>query len=109
MLPEPVGAWLQCALPSRRDVVAAYLSGYASWSDPEYDRISAAATSAPDAALRMNRLSTCEKRLLGAMPFVPLYFDNWVYLERPVRALRLNLLGAPCFKIRLDRRRPEVQ
>jgi len=37
--------------------------------------------------------------LLRAMPFVPLYFDTWVYLERrEVRGLILNPLGVPSFK-----------
>jgi oligopeptide transport system substrate-binding protein len=81
------------------DLLSLYLSGYASWSDPEYDRMLAAATSVSDPAVRMNQLSACEQRLLRGMPFIPLYFDNWVYLERPeVHGLRLNLLGVPCFK-----------
>ena len=81
------------------DLLSLYLSGYASWSDPEYDRMLAAATSVSDPAARMDELSACEERLLHSMPFIPLYFDNWVYLERPeVHGLRLNLLGVPCFK-----------
>jgi oligopeptide transport system substrate-binding protein len=81
------------------DLLSLYLSGYASWADPEYDRTLAAATSLADSATRMTKLSACEERLLHGMPFIPLYFDNWVYLERPeVHGLRLNLLGVPSFK-----------
>ncbi len=81
------------------DLLSLYLSGYPSWSDPDFDRMLSSATSAPDSAIRMNQLSACEERLLHGMPFIPLYFDNWVYLERPeVHGLRLNLLGIPCFK-----------
>jgi ABC-type oligopeptide transport system substrate-binding subunit len=81
------------------DLLSLYLSGYASWSDPEYDRMLAAATSVSDPTVRMDKLSACEERLLHSMPFIPLYFDKWVYLERPeVHGLRLNLLGTPCFK-----------
>ncbi len=89
------------------DLLSLYLSGYPSWSDPEYDRMLTAATSVPDPAARMDKLSACERRLLHGMPFVPLYFDNWVYLERPeVRGLKLNLLGIPCFKYAwIDRNR----
>jgi MarR-like DNA-binding transcriptional regulator SgrR of sgrS sRNA len=52
-----------------------------------------------DPALRMQQLAECEAMLLRAMPFVPLYFDTWVYLERrEVRGLTLNPLGVPSFK-----------
>ena len=34
-----------------------------------------------------------------AMPFVPLYFDTWVYLERPgIHGLNLSPIGIPAFK-----------
>ncbi len=85
--------------PTRSILLSLYLSGYPSWSDPDFDRMLSSATSAPDPAIRMNQLSAREERLLHGMPFIPLYFDNWVYLERPeVHGLRLNLLGIPCFK-----------
>ena len=59
----------------------------------------AAATSIADSALRMEKLAACEEKLLRAMPLIPLYFDTWVYLERPeVHGLKLNLLGLPGFK-----------
>ena len=51
------------------------------------------------AALRMEKLADCETTLLRAMPFVPLYFDTWVYLERPeVRGLSVGPMGYPAFK-----------
>ena len=59
----------------------------------------ASATSTADPSLRMGKLEACEAMLLRAMPFVPLYFDTWVYLERPeVRGLELSPLGIPAFK-----------
>jgi len=81
------------------DLLSLYLSGYACWSDPEYDEMLSSATSIAHPALRMTALSACEERLLRGMPFIPLYFDSWVYLERPeVHGLRLNFLGTPYFK-----------
>ena len=42
---------------------------------------------------------SCEAMLLRAMPFVPLYFDTWAYLERPeIHGLGLSPLGMPAFK-----------
>jgi len=42
------------------------------------------------------------------MPFVPLYFDTWVYLERPgIHGLSLSPIGIPAFKyawMDMDRR-----
>jgi hypothetical protein len=52
-----------------------------------------------DPALQMKRLSDCERSLLRGMPFIPFYFDTWVYLERPeVHGLKLSPLGVPAFK-----------
>jgi ABC-type oligopeptide transport system substrate-binding subunit len=86
--------------PDPYDLLSLYtVPYYPNWSDSEYDRMLAAATSTADSALRMEKLAVCEERLLRAMPFIPLYFDTWVYLERPeVHGLKLNLLGLPGFK-----------
>lgn len=85
--------------PDPYDLLSLYTSGYPSWSDPRYDRKLAAATSITDPALRMKELAACESALLQAMPCLPIYFDTWVYLERPeIRGLRLNPLGVPAFK-----------
>ena len=71
------------------DLLSVYTANYPNWSDPEFDRSLAAATSVADPQARMDRLAQCEEMLLRAMPFVPLYFDTWVYLERPeVRGLK---------------------
>ncbi len=85
--------------PDPYDPLGQYTANYANWSDPEFDRSLATATSIADPALRMEKLAECETMLLSAMPFVPVYFDTWVYLERPeVRGLSLNPLGVPAFK-----------
>ena len=53
------------------------------WTDPRYDRMIGEAAAMRDRAERMRKLSDCERYLLGAMPFLPLY--NWVtpYLCKP--------------------------
>ena len=85
--------------PDPSDLLGLYTDTYPNWSDPAFDRNLAAAMSVADPALRMEKLAQCEVMLLRAMPFVPLYFDSWVYLERPeVRGLSLNPLGTPFFK-----------
>jgi oligopeptide transport system substrate-binding protein len=85
--------------PDPYDLLSLYTAGFANWSDPEFDRMLTAATSIADAALRMEKLADCETALLRAMPFVPLYFDTWVYLERPeVHGLSVGPMGYPAFK-----------
>ena len=85
--------------PDPVDLLGFYAGSYPHWSDPDFDRMLDTASSTLDPARRMERLSACEEKLLRAMPFVPLYFDTWVYLERPeVRGLGLNPLGTPAFK-----------
>jgi ABC-type oligopeptide transport system substrate-binding subunit len=43
---------------------------------------------------RMLKLRHCEQLLLSGMPFIPLYFDAWAYLQKPfVKGLRSNVLG----------------
>jgi oligopeptide transport system substrate-binding protein len=85
--------------PDPYDLLSLYTATYANWSDSEYDRMLAAATSTADSALRMKKLAACEERLLRAMPLIPLYFDTWVYLERPeVHGLKFSLVGVPGFK-----------
>jgi oligopeptide transport system substrate-binding protein len=81
------------------DLLGLYTGTYPNWTDPVFDRSLAAAMSIADPPVRMQRLAECEAMLLRAMPFVPLYFDTWVYLERrEVRGLTLNPLGVPSFK-----------
>jgi ABC-type oligopeptide transport system substrate-binding subunit len=86
-------------IPDPFDLLSVYKTGYPSWSDPAFDTRLDAAAAIPDPPVRMKELAVCEASLLRAMPFVPLYFDSWVYLERPeVHGLGLNLLGVPAFK-----------
>jgi oligopeptide transport system substrate-binding protein len=85
--------------PDPNDLMSFYTAGYPHWSAPEFDRMLAEASATNDPKLRMERLSTSEARLLRGMPFIPLYFDSWNYLERPeVRGLRLNPLDVPSLK-----------
>jgi oligopeptide transport system substrate-binding protein len=84
--------------PDPYDSLSIY-TAHPNWSDPAFDRMLAAATSTADPARRMDKLAACEAMLMRAMPFVPLYFDTWVYLERPeVRGLSLSPIGVPVFK-----------
>src|SRR3954447_19977011 len=74
-------------------------AGFANWSDPEFERMLSTATSIPSPAERMKQLVECEARLMRAMPLIPLYFDSWVYLERPeVHGLSPGPLGCPAFE-----------
>jgi ABC-type oligopeptide transport system substrate-binding subunit len=85
--------------PDPNDLLSFYTANYPHWSDAEFDRMLPDASAITDPALRMERLSVCEARLLRGMPFLPLYFDSWNYLERPeVRGLRLNALDIPSLK-----------
>jgi oligopeptide transport system substrate-binding protein len=86
--------------PDPYDLLSLYTANFvATWSDPAFDRMLTAATSIADPALRMQKLAECETTLLRAMPFVPLYFDTWVYLERPeVHGLSPGPMGYPAFK-----------
>lgn len=87
------------SFPDPYDLLSIYSTGYPNWSNPEFDAALASANSTRDPVLRMKKLSDCELTLLRAMPFVPLYFDTWVYLERPeVHGLSLSPIGVPAFK-----------
>jgi len=85
--------------PDPHNLLSLYTANFANWSDPAFDRMLAGATSVADPALRMQKLAECETTLLRAMPFVPLYFDTWVYLERTeVHGLSPGPMGYPTFK-----------
>ena len=85
--------------PDPYDLLLTYTAGYPSWSDKSYDEKLNAATSITDPVRRMRELAESEKEFMRAMPMIPLYFDTWVYLERPeVHGLQLNPLGVPAFK-----------
>src|SRR5262249_9997943 len=84
------------SFPDPYDVLSVYTGFYPNWSEPGFQAKLNAATAITDPAVRMKQLAECEAALLRAMPFIPLYFDTWVYLERPeVHGLRLNPLGVP--------------
>ena len=92
---EPYG----CNYAAPNDLLTFFTANYPHWSDSGFDKMLTAASSTADPSLRMEKLSACEARLLRGMPFVPLYFDAWNYLEREdVRGLRLNPLDSPSFK-----------
>ena len=85
--------------PDPSDPLQLYAENYPNWSDAAYDRMLAAARSTADPQRRMEKLAECETSLLLAMPFIPLYFDTWNYLEKPdVHGLELNPFGVPFFK-----------
>jgi len=85
--------------PDPNDLLTFYSTNYPQWSDPEFDKMVAAASATSDPAKRMQSLSESEARLLRGMPCIPLYFDAWNYLERPeIRGLRLNALDVPSLK-----------
>ena len=85
--------------PDPYDMLLLYTAGYPSWSDAAFDARLNASTAVIDPELRMKELAECETALLRDMPVIPLYYDTWVYLERPeVHGLRLSPLGVPAFK-----------
>jgi ABC-type oligopeptide transport system substrate-binding subunit len=65
----------------------------AGWFDPQYDSMLAKAKATVDPAIRMERLAECERYLLRAMPFVPVYHDVWAYPQKPyVRGIVPNAM-----------------
>jgi len=85
--------------PDPYDLLSLYTQTYRSWSDPAFTAKLSAATAITNPVLRMKELAECEAGLLRAMPIIPLYYDAWVYLERPeVHGLHLSPLGVPAFK-----------
>jgi ABC-type oligopeptide transport system substrate-binding subunit len=69
------------------------------WTDPKFDEEFTKANSMVDQALRMNALAACEAQLMKAMPSVPIFHDNWAYLEAPyLRGMKPNPFGAARFK-----------
>ena len=69
------------------------------WSDPDYDDMLAKANSTMDPAARMQSLGDCERYLLKAMPFIPLFYDAWAYPQKPfVRGMLPNLMDVHLLK-----------
>jgi oligopeptide transport system substrate-binding protein len=53
------------------------------WSDPKYDDMLAKANSKLDQPARMSALAECEKLLLRAMPFMPVFHHARAYPQKP--------------------------
>jgi oligopeptide transport system substrate-binding protein len=69
------------------------------WFDPQFDQLLISANAAPSAADRTALLLECERRLLEAMPIIPLFFNSWAYLQKPfVRGMEQNPLDIHPFK-----------
>ena len=69
------------------------------WSNPEYDRLVAAAGSALDPARRTDLYQQAESLLLDEAPIAPVFFGTRVYLCNPaVRNWRPALLGLHQYK-----------
>jgi oligopeptide transport system substrate-binding protein len=69
------------------------------WADNRYDTMLGDAAATSNRADRLRKLSECERYLLGAMPFFPLYTDAWTYLCKPfVKGLGANPLDVQQWK-----------
>ena len=68
------------------------------WSDPQLNSAVERANAIGDPATRMRELAECEKRLLQAMPVLPLCFDVYTFLQKPyVRGKLGNAIDTPRF------------
>jgi oligopeptide transport system substrate-binding protein len=71
----------------------------ARWSDPGYAADLAAANAILSRTERLKRLADCERRLLGAMPFLPLFHTAFSFLCKPyVRGLTSHLFDVRAYK-----------
>jgi oligopeptide transport system substrate-binding protein len=69
------------------------------WTDKMYAAMLAEANSTVDPVERFRKLAECERQLLRAMPFVPMYFESWAYLCKPyVRGFSNNAFDMRSFK-----------
>jgi len=69
------------------------------WTSHEFDSALAEANATSDHSARLERLASCEGRLLESMPVIPLFFYSWVYLQKPyVKGLAANALDTHPFK-----------
>jgi ABC-type oligopeptide transport system substrate-binding subunit len=69
------------------------------WTHPDFSALLAEANRTLHPQERLTKLAECEKYLLRAMPFLPLYFDALTYLQKPfVRGLTANLFDMRSFK-----------
>jgi ABC-type oligopeptide transport system substrate-binding subunit len=68
------------------------------WSDAQLNSGVERANAIADPATRMRELAECEKRLLRAMPVLPLCFDVYTFLQKPfVRGQLGNSIDTPRF------------
>jgi peptide/nickel transport system substrate-binding protein len=64
------------------------------WSDPEVDRLIEAAEAAPDTQRQARAYREVQERVLAALPYVPLWYENQVFVSRPgVRGYRVSRDG----------------
>jgi oligopeptide transport system substrate-binding protein len=69
------------------------------WTDDDYRAMLDEANRTLNHDERMGKLAVCERRLLEAMPFIPMYLESWAYLLKPfVRGLASNLFDTRAFK-----------
>jgi ABC-type oligopeptide transport system substrate-binding subunit len=69
------------------------------WSDPTYDAMIEDAARTAEREHRLQKLAQCERRLLSAMPMLPLSTFVFPYLAKPyVKGLGTNLLDRQEFK-----------
>ena len=69
------------------------------WNDLSYASLLTSANALIDVGDRMRRLAICERRVLGAMPIIPVYFPGISYLKKPwVHGLGSNRFDIRPFK-----------
>lgn len=78
---------------------------YESFSDPEFDRLTRAADTATDPALRARDYAAAEDLLLAKAVRIPVYFAQDPLLVKPyVKGLETNLFGTmPARNVRIER------
>lgn len=69
------------------------------YTDAEFDRLFEEANLTEDSRGRLNKLAAVERRLMKAMPCIPVVHNLWRYLQKPyVRGLEGNALDKHPFK-----------
>jgi oligopeptide transport system substrate-binding protein len=64
------------------------------WNDSTYDAMVAEAERTVEPSVRMSKLAECERHLLKAMPFLPLYAESWKALQKPyIRGIGYSVLS----------------
>ena len=86
---------------TERPVAAACTFERTRWQvlDPDYAAELETANAVLNRTERLMKLAVCEKRLLAAMPFLPLYHAAWGYLCKPfIRGLTGHPFDVRAFK-----------